>query len=1126
MYGRVELKPGEWIEVTDENKARWRSEYEGMLQSYGRMVAAAKDASRNFAERSSTEAERSHQYYAIWDRYERLLEWQAVLDASGPKVPFMPQNPLELGIPDLKARVSGRIIPSPDLPIVELGREFKINNHPYRLVEVLPGLIRAYDQSPPYSRTPRVVERTWKDVRAFENETGMTVPAKLLEPLDKEDLKLAIRQMLLDYIGENPGTERGDLPDLFRFRPIPGYSIMDIPVLKNRIGMEELKGVVDEVWDTTHKPQPPIATPITIQPDGVHDAINQLYTIFTAGRNDDVTFATPRQFEEYMQQAMGLDMNDPDNLNIAYDSLEGAFNLLARDIRADLDARNAPLHERIAAMAGLEARLLRARRTVSKMSLQQFSTPLSISEAAGFAADVRPGDVIVEPTAGTANLVDRFFGRGDVTIEVNEFGAGRRRVLSGIGYNPTGLDVMKSEWVIGPDGKRLPPLGNVVIANPPWGAYTTGKYGRPVNIPVKMNDWSQRFTHLILERMPENGRFVGVMPTNWIYTLDRSTRELSIQRSTYLKWIEQHYNVRAIVESPPDAYKQRGTNIGSLLVVIDKGPKPEGALPAIEAWGEHAPKSWDEYSKLVEQLGKGGTHERPEYDIRTSQSSVSRYRDDEINARRPATGPDAAGLADPNARAGKPEADPANIGKPVVEQPEPKPAAATSRNGDAGEPGAIKSTRPAKPIQPSLGDTPHPAGSIRDLLGSRGAVLPNGKNRLGPNGEIITEPTGRPVVSGTHPEGGVGERGNSPAVRGTAGDRNSGQQPGRTNDAGQLPGAAGDHPAGLVEGQPGELQPGVSEPVSAQQPAGEPQPRVSSGAEGAASGALPDNGPAAGRIDDAQYQQQWKEQVSAVERAGAFTGYVGRSAGALGEEIHHHPSLVVETKALSSVVYSDLEEAYKPTAGVMAAYQRGDLSIEGQMDPIWATIQQNDKNHMGILIADDVGMGKSRSAAGFALDRVERGQKRILVITKNQDNINNLMEGEFPLIFGDTLSSGKVRFQKVVGEAMPEVKKGNEPIPTYAEPTVYFMPASQFSDFAKAIKDLDVQTVIVDEAHTFKNVDESGYGGHWNDLHKEWTRKNVSFMYLTATPATDIAEMKYLYGLKLGPWTVLGIGLA
>jgi hypothetical protein len=158
-------------------------------------------------------------------------------------------------------------------------------------------------------------------------------------------------------------------------------------------------------------------------------------------------------------------------------------------------------------------------------------------------------------------------------------------------------------------------------------------------------------------------------------------------------------------------------------------------------------------------------------------------------------------------------------------------------------------------------------------------------------------------------------------------------------------------------------------------------------------------------------------------------------------------------------------------------------------------------------------MGKSRTAAAFALDRVERGQKVVLVVTKDAGNVANLMEKEFPPIFGET----KAKFVLLSGETMPEVKAGKSPVPRFEEPTVYFINSYQFQAFGHALAHLPIETVIVDEVHLFKNDDHTKTGTAWVGLHKQWVGQNVGFMYLSATPAIDLMEMRYLYGLKV--WT-------
>jgi hypothetical protein len=883
------------------------------------------------------------------------------------------------------------------------------------------------------------------DARPSPSEVELVRKAGEAKPEPVQDFRAAVRQMLIDYLADNPNQERGLLPRIFDVREIPGYGSMNMHDAIRRIGnVDDMKTLFDEVWDLTHKPQRPVDIPITIQPTGIESFIRDMASHFhgneftggVTGYNPAQFFQTPREFEEWAQRVMGLDMNDELNLNLAYDSLEGAFNLLAREVRTDLDARNAPLADRLRSLSALENKLLRARRTAAKTKLQQFSTPLTISEAAGWAADIRPGDVLTEPTAGTANLVDKFSGRMDITIRVNEIDAGRRQVLTALGYEPTDINVQSAAWVIGPDGRLLPPMASTAVINPPWGAYTTGKYGTPIDVPVKLNDWSQRFTYLIMQRMSENSRLSGVMPTNWVYTMDRATRQITPHRSEFLRWLDQTYWVRAVIESPPDAYKQRGTDIGSLLVVVDKTKKPEGALPAIEAWGENAPKTWDEYAALVERLGKGGTHERT--NVEQSQLAVRALADAERNARRPASGPDATGLTDPNARAGNPASAPDRIGHPATARP--AAGLVTEGTGPSGQAGV-----PTPGGEPGIGQRPgRPDVAATPVIGERAPGT----------GVVEGQPAGVPEP--VQPEPGAG----APAGR-----------PGVTQS---------------------ELQPQVTERLS---PSGEPTGRY---------------------VESTEDVERRRTATATVEQAGGFTLYVARSPLGANEPRISHPSTVVETKALSGVKGPDLEEQYRPSKMVMDAYARGDISLEGQLDPIWAAVQQNDKYNMGMMIADDVGMGKSRTGAGFALDRIEKGRKRILVVTKDSRNVTNLMNNEFPQVAGGKFPAEMILLS---GETMPTVKNGPDPIPTFNDrPVVYFTNIYQLPDFSKKIEALQPDAVIIDEVHNFKNIDDSKVRAEtWNRLHKDWNRRNVSMLYLSATPGSDIADLQYLYGLKIWP---------
>ena len=776
-------------------------------------------------------------------------------------------------------------------------------------------------------------------------------------------------------------------------------------------------------------------------------------------------FSKSQDFERFISD-LGFDLDNGADLNLAYDTLEGAFNLLARTAREKIS--DLPLKQRLLRMAILEEQLTKARRTVIKKQLQQFSTPLTISEAVGAAADVRPGDTVLEPTAGTGNLIEPFYHNDGLVRLVNEIDPQRAAVLKMLGYNATELNVLGKEWVIGDDGKILGPLASVVVTNPPWGSYSTGKYGKAINTPVKLNDWSQRFTHLIMQRLAEGGRLVEVAPTNWVYTMDRASREITLKKSEYMKYLEENYYVRAVIEAPEGAYDQRATGVSSLLVVVDKMKAPADAQPAIKAYADLRPKNWDEYIKIVEMLERD--YKRPQEAIDNATRELARVTQSEPV--RPTTGPDATGLVDPAARAGEPTGDPRDIGRPAP-QPEPgtsKPA------GTTGEPGAR---------QPSLAGfeparEPRPAAPQQPTLAGFGEPVP------GALGEGPTTPdTGRPIGPGGVERGDVGLPPEQPGLG-----------PLQAPNVGEPGGAPGDRGPGMVQRE-SPIARGTSAP------------------------------------DIVEYSEEFKQSVesskSAVSKSPSFTVYDGRSPLRESDHYHPHPTAVVETKALAGVPYPELLDAHRPSEWVMGALRRRVISVEGNLDPVWAAKQQNDLNRSGILIADDVGMGKSRTAAAFVLDRIQAGKKRILVMTSGKQNVDNLMNREFPGVYaGKTDEWGSwldipndypaERVWVSTSTMAPDSKEGT--IPTFDGPAVYFLAHHELIKFTDQIKALNPDVVIVDEAHEYASIGTSQRSAAWYDVHKELLANRADFMYLTATPGTDLSELQYLHGLRL--WSLDG----
>ena len=186
----------------------------------------------------------------------------------------------------------------------------------------------------------------------------------------------------------------------------------------------------------------------------------------------------------------------------------------------------------------------------------------------------------------------------------------------------------------------------------------------------------------------------------------------------------------------------------------------------------------------------------------------------------------------------------------------------------------------------------------------------------------------------------------------------------------------------------------------------------------------------------------------------------------------------------------------------------GNISDE-QYDVIRATGEAFTKRH-GILIADDVGVGKSREMAGTLVDLFGKRQStRALVTTRSDANITDLID-QIKLVAGPEADS--IRFVRVTD--YKDVKKG-ELLPRFNEPTVYLVDSYNFAAYREGLKSAGFDTWLADEAHVFKNIEgDTQIGKAWRDLHVELLRNQAKIAYYTATPATVPEDLEYLYALR------------
>ena len=152
-------------------------------------------------------------------------------------------------------------------------------------------------------------------------------------------------------------------------------------------------------------------------------AIDQLLPLLT--RDLQTGSLTPASVGAQITHAAGgTDAEGAWTWRQAYDLVQSAAILADRDLPAESDpeARLAML------TAGASARPTETRRSEAQVRLQQFSTSLPYAYVAACAAAIRPGDVALEPSAGTGALAHTA-ARAGAALVLNEIDPFRAKLL-------------------------------------------------------------------------------------------------------------------------------------------------------------------------------------------------------------------------------------------------------------------------------------------------------------------------------------------------------------------------------------------------------------------------------------------------------------------------------------------------------------------------------------------------------------------------------------------------------------------------------------------------------------------------------------------------------------------------
>ena len=292
--------------------------------------------------------------------------------------------------------------------------------------------------------------------------------------------------------------------------------------------------------------------------DALFTAAKTLLPVLEAGRPLDA--ATLR---DAMTSAFGAsDAQGAWVWKDAYEAAEAAVVLfirrhgraMRRHAGAGPDGPRAML-KMLEAVAALEPS--HTKRSEEQIRLQQFSTPLPLAYAVLRAAAIRPGDMVLEPSAGTgmlAVMAECALGSGAGNLHLNEIADARRTLLCRL-FPETLVTGVNAENAADRLSGARP---TVIVMNPPFSA--TPGVGRI------RHDADLRHVRSAFCMLPPGGRLVAVTSANCIP--GDSDWDGAFGR------LDPPARVVFTMAVDGRAYARRGTGFDTRLTVLDRAAQP------------------------------------------------------------------------------------------------------------------------------------------------------------------------------------------------------------------------------------------------------------------------------------------------------------------------------------------------------------------------------------------------------------------------------------------------------------------------------------------------------------------------------------------------------------------------
>jgi predicted RNA methylase len=247
----------------------------------------------------------------------------------------------------------------------------------------------------------------------------------------------------------------------------------------------------------------------------------------------------------------------------AYDACEAAEILFLRRFGPALLARASSPAAALAMIAKLGGLMpTHTRRSEMSEALQQFSTPAGLAFVAAVAASIQPGELVLEPSAGTGMLAIHAELRGARLI-LNELAEGRAALAARLfDLNViTGHDAAQIH-------DRLDPalVPDVVLMNPPFSAVA--------HVDGRMKDAALRHIGSALARLRPGGRLVAITGA--------SCGPDTPQWADAFVRLQERGRILFSAAIDGRVYAKHGTTIATRLTVIDRVPADDpSVLPPV-----------------------------------------------------------------------------------------------------------------------------------------------------------------------------------------------------------------------------------------------------------------------------------------------------------------------------------------------------------------------------------------------------------------------------------------------------------------------------------------------------------------------------------------------------------------